>query len=335
MKVSEGTFYNWRQRYGKVNEHNGWLPRDHWLEDWEKKAILDFYLEHSLVGYRRLTYMMLDADIVAVSATSVYRVLKRGGLLDRHNSKASGKGKGFHQPSGPHRHWHVDIAYLNIGGTFYFLCSILDGYSRYIVHSEIREKMEEIDVETIVQRAREKFPGETPRIISDNGPQFIAKEFKQFVRICGMTHVRTSPYYPQSNGKLERYHRTIKGECIRPGTPLSLEDARRITEKYVREYNETRLHGALGYVTPQDKLQGKETEIFAERDRKLQLARERRAENRRRQNQADECYTQDAWAEDRATVRTDPSADPGPEAKSGGEPPPCFPFHDFVFGSMR
>ena len=137
----------------------------------------------SLVGYRRLTYMMLDADVVAVSAASVYRVLKKSGVLNRHNSKASGKGKGFHQPSGPHRPWHVDISYLNIAGTFYFLCTILDGYSRYIVHWEIRQKMEEIDVETIVQRAREKFPGEAPRIISDNGPQFIAKEFKQFIRL--------------------------------------------------------------------------------------------------------------------------------------------------------
>ena len=85
-------------------------------------------------------------------------------------------------------------------------------------------------MEAILQRAREKFPGETPRIITDNGPQFVAKDFKEYIRICGMTHVRTSPYYPQSNGKLERYHRTIKSECIRPGTPLSLDDARRIVE---------------------------------------------------------------------------------------------------------
>jgi len=87
---------------------------------------------------------------------------------------------------------------------------VLDGYSRYIVHWEIRKKMEEIDVETIIQRAREQFPGTCPRIISDNGPQFISMEFKQYVRICGMTHVRRSPYYPQSNGKIARYHRTIK-----------------------------------------------------------------------------------------------------------------------------
>ncbi len=70
--------------------------------------------------------------------------------------------------------------------------------------------MTESDVEIILQRAREKFPDAKPRIISDNGPQFIAKDFKEFIRISGMTHVNTSPYYPQSNGKLERYHRSIK-----------------------------------------------------------------------------------------------------------------------------
>ncbi|MGI6416014.1 MAG: transposase [Thermoguttaceae bacterium] len=133
--------------------------------------------------------------------------------------------------------------------------------------------MEEIDIEAIVQRAREKFPAENPRIITDNGPQFISKDFKQFIRICGMTHVRTSPYYPQSNGKLERYHRTIKSECIRPQTPLSLEDARRIVERFVARYNNERLHSALGYITPRDKLHGREMEIFAARDRKLEEAR--------------------------------------------------------------
>ena len=217
------------------------------------------------------------------------------------------------------------MSYINIRGTFYFLTTILDGYSRYIVHCEIREKMEEIDVEAIVQRAREKFPGETPRIISDNGPQFISKEFKQFIRMCGMTHVRTSPYYPQSNGKLERYHRTIKSECIRPGSPLCLDDARRIVTKYVEEYNQVRLHSALAYITPHDKLHGREKEIFAERDRKLEEARERRRHNRAQQAAADSCYTKDTWAEDRALLGSNPSAVPGPEAKLGGLAPPSFP----------
>ncbi|NQU24567.1 MAG: transposase, partial [Candidatus Nealsonbacteria bacterium] len=92
--------------------------------------------------------------------------------------------------------------------------------------------------------------------------------------------VRTSPYYPQSNGKLERYHRTIKGECIRPGTPLSLEDARRMVGKYVEHYNQVRLHSAIGYIAPADKLAGRALEIFAERDRKLDQARQSRKARR-------------------------------------------------------
>jgi len=274
--ITSSKYHDWRSRYGKVNEHNAWVPRDHWLEAWEKQAIVDFQRQYPLEGYRRLTFMMLDRDIVATSPSSVYRVLREAGLLRRWNRKVSCKGTGFVQPLHPHEHWHVDVSYINIGGTFYYLCSVLDGCSRYVVHWEIRESMTESDVEIILQRAREAFPDVYPRIISDNGPQFIAKDFKEFIRVCGMTHVRTSPYYPQSNGKLERWHRSIKGECIRPGTPLTVEDARRLVDGYVTHYNEVRLHSAIGYVTPKDKLEGREAEIFAQRDRKLAEARERR-----------------------------------------------------------
>jgi putative transposase len=280
LGIRESKFYDWRLRYGKVNEHNAWIPRDWWLEEWEKQAILKFHFDHPLNGYRRLTFMMLDASIVAASPSSVYRVLRKAGLMDRQNVKPSRKGTGFDQPLQPHDHWHIDISYLNIAGTFYYMCSILDGCSRYITHWEIREHMTDDDVTTILQRAREKFPEARPRIISDNGPQFIAKDFKEFIRICGMTHVRTSPYYPQSNGKLERYHRTIKGDCIRVRTPLSLEDARRMVQEYVEHYNQVRLHSAIGYVAPLDRLAGRQQAIFEERDRKLTEARERRQAKR-------------------------------------------------------
>jgi len=274
--VGVSKYHDWQSRYGKVNEHNALVPRDHWLEEWEEQAIVKFHDEYPLEGYRRLAFMMLDRDLVAASPSSVYRVLKEFGLLRKWNRKPSKKGTGFVQPHRPHDHWHVDVTYINICGTFYYLCSFLDGCSRSIVHWEIREAMKEIDVEQIFQRARENFPGVKPRIISDNGPQFIAKDFKAFIRLCGMTHVRTSPYYPQSNGKIERWHRSLKEDCIRPDTPLSLEDARRCVSRFVEHYNTVRLHSAIGYVTPKDKLEGREAEIFAERDRKLEAARERR-----------------------------------------------------------
>jgi putative transposase len=283
--IGRSKYHDWIQRFGKVNEHNAWVPRDHWLTPDEIARITTFARGNPLEGYRRLTFMMLDADVVACSPSSVYRVLKKAGLLAGATPNVSKKGTGFVQPKKPHQEWHVDISYLNIAGTFYFLCSILDGYSRFIVHWEIREKMEEIDVQTIMQRAREKFPGEHPRIISDNGPQFIARDFKEFIRIAGMTHVRTSPYYPQSNGKIERFHKTIKGECIRVLVPLSLDDARRIVSDYVEHYNRLRLHSAIGYVTPHDKLLGHDAAIHAERDRKLAEARERRKAMRQSRQQ--------------------------------------------------
>jgi len=279
--ISRSKFYNWQGRYGKVNEHNAWIPRDFWLTDFERQAIINYYHDNPLEGYRRLCYMMMDADIVAVSPSSVYRVLTNAGLLNRWNRKESKKGTGFKQPLKAHEHWHIDISYINICGTFYYLCSILDGFSRYIVHWEIREAMKESDVEIILQRAREKFPNAKPRIISDNGPQFIAKDFKEFIRISGMTHVKTSPYYPQSNGKLERYHRTIKGACIRVNTPLSLSDAQRLVTDFVNHYNNRRLHSAIGYITPKDKLQGRAETILAQRDAKLAAAREARKDQRK------------------------------------------------------
>ena len=101
-----------------------------------------------------------------------------------------------------------------------------------------------------------------------------------------MTHIRTAPYYPQSNGKLERWNKSIKSECIRPGVPLSVDDAERLIAQYVTMYNEQRLHSALGYITPLARLQGRQAEIHAARDRKLEQARQKReqAARSRREN---------------------------------------------------
>ena len=279
--ISHSKFYDWQKRYGKINEHNHWIPRDFWLHAWEKQAIVNYFLDHPGQGYRRLTYMMLDADIVAVSPSSAYRVLRQAGLLKRgKESHTSSKGTGFQQPLEPHEHWHVDISYINVAGTFYYLCTVLDGYSRFVVRWEIRESMTEADVQIVLQRAKEAFPDVHPRVISDNGPAFIAKDFKEFIRLSGMTHVRTSPYYPQSNGKVERWHQSLKRECIRPKTPLTLEEARRIVAGYVHQYNTERLHSAIGYITPLDKLHGRAEQIFAARDAKLADARQARRRSR-------------------------------------------------------
>ncbi len=110
LGLPSSRFHQWQQRYGKVNAHNGHLPRDWWLEAWEKEAILTYHDGHPLEGYRRLTFMMLDDDVVAVSPSSVYRVLKQAGRLDRKWQLPSKKGTGFVQPLHAHDHWHIDIS---------------------------------------------------------------------------------------------------------------------------------------------------------------------------------------------------------------------------------
>jgi transposase InsO family protein len=272
LGLSESKYYKWKKRYGHPNQHNAPIPREHWLDKWEKQVIISYYIEHPLEGYRRLTFMMLDENVVAVSPSSVYRVLKKEGLLKRKRGDSK-KGSGFKQPLDPHEHWHIDVSYINICGTFYYLCSVLDGCSRYSVHWNIEESMTEAQIEIILQKAKEIFPKARPRIISDNGPQFIAKDFKEFIKISGMTHVRTSPFYPQSNGKIERWHQSLKKECIRPKTPLSLKHAKCIVTEYIEYYNNSRLHSAIGYIAPVDRLEGRQELIFQQRKQKLERAK--------------------------------------------------------------
>ncbi len=273
LGLAAAQFYRWVPSYGAVRTPAGPVPRDHWLVPAEREAILAFHDRHPLEGYRRLAFMLLDADVVAVSPATVYRVLKAAGRLDRWARPPSKKGTGFVQPLAPHEHWHTDVTYVNLGGSFQFLGGVLDGCSRYVLHWELREQMTEADVEIVLQRAHEQYPAARPRVISDNGPQFVARDFHEFLRQRGMTHVRTSPYYPQSNGKYERWNATLKGTAIRPKAPGSPEAARQVIAEFVEYYNHHRLHSALGYVTPADLLAGRAAAIWTERDRKLEAAR--------------------------------------------------------------
>ena len=194
LGIARAKFARWTTAYGAVPTPRGRVPRDHWRTQAERDGIVQFHARYPLEGDRRLTYMLLDAGDVAVSPSSVYRVLQGAGRLDRWTRTPSKKGTGFDQPTHAHAHGHLDFTYVNIAGTFYYLCAIRDGWSRDLVHWELRESMTTRDVTTIVQRAHERFPDARPRIISDNGPQCIARDCREFIRLAGMTHVRTAPY---------------------------------------------------------------------------------------------------------------------------------------------
>jgi transposase InsO family protein len=275
--ITRSKYYSWLSRNGQPNRHNGQVPRYFWILPHEREAILDYCRDKLEEGYRRLSYMMLDEDVAAVSPATTYRVLRDAGWLTRWSGpKTVSAGRGFQQPVRVHEHWHMDICYVNFQGTFLFLITVMDGYSRMILHHELRLSMKEYDVQITLQRAVEKYPEARPRLISDNGKQFLAKEFKEFLRFCGLRHVKTSLHYPQSNGKMERFYGTIKSEAIRRQSYLSIEDARNQIAAYINYYNEKRLHSSIYYLRPKEVFEGKMVILLKERQRKLDQAQEKR-----------------------------------------------------------
>lgn len=278
--ISRGKFYEWRRRYGIPNNHNGNIPRFYWLMEEEKKAIIEYARRNEdKEGYRRLCYNMIDKDVAYASPSTVYRILKEKGLLNGYISKKeSKKGEGYKQPEKPHKEWHTDITYVNVLGSFMFLVVVIDGYSRFVIKHELRKNMKDKDVCCVLQKAHERFPKEKPRIISDRGGQFISRELKNYLRYIGLKQTYISVGYPQSNGKIERFFKTAKEECIRRNSFLSIDDARRIIDRYIDQYNYERLHSAINYVTPYDMLTGRKKLILEERREKLENARRIRKE---------------------------------------------------------
>ena len=280
LGLPRATFFRWAKTDGKQEAPRASVPKSHYLLEWEKERIIEYKKAHPEVGYRRLAFMMLDEDVVAAAPSTVYRVLREAGLTTRWTQGGAPAKRGFVQPTRPHEQWHTDIAYLNIMGTNYFFIGVLDGYSRAIIHHEIRTDMTTLDVQVVLERALEKLEAdaERPRIITDNGSQYVGREFNLFLREQDVSHSRARPHHPQSNGKIERFHKSLKAECVRRTAMGSLEEARRLIANYVEEYNTRRLHAALNYLTPADYLKGEEhvARRLEERKRKLQQAREAR-----------------------------------------------------------
>ena len=155
---------------------------------------------------------MVDADIAYVSPGTVYNVLKRGGLMKKWAEGAEEKKKGFEQPEAVHEQWHTDYSYIRVCGVFYYFISVMDGYSRKILSWMLCHTMEGLWAEIAVAQTMELYPA--PRLITDNGSQFISKDFQELTRLLEIEHTFTSPSHPQSNGKLERFHRTLKKASI-------------------------------------------------------------------------------------------------------------------------
>jgi transposase InsO family protein len=232
----------------------------------EQAAVQAYALAHPKDGYRRLTWQMIDADVAYLSESSVYRILREADLLARWK-RSTHAGQAPAKPTRPHERWHTDLMYLRIADSWYFLVTVLDAYSRYVVHWELLTTMAASDVRLVLQQALE-VTGATPRLVTDNGAQFTAGEFKDLVRRFALDHIRIRTYHPESNGLVERFHRSTR-EALGDQTIANLATARTIIGAWVKHYNEERLHAGLGYLTPATYYRGDPTARQAERQQKL------------------------------------------------------------------
>jgi transposase InsO family protein len=280
LAISRATFYRWkgRAREGQLEDRRhdpqgqrGPLPE-------EEAAVVDYAKAHPRDGYRRLCWQMVDEDVAYLSPSAVYRLLDRHDLLYRWKRSASSSGSKPKEASHPDEVWHTDLMYLWVAGRWYFLVSVLDSYSRYIVAWELALSLAAAEVVNVVHEALEARPGVKPRLVRDNGSQFVAKEWRQLVAHFELVDIATKVRHPESNGRIERYHRSVREEGLTDREPGNVNQARDVIAEWVDYYNNKRLHGALNYLRPVDYYRGDPEVLLAERRRKLAEAAERRRE---------------------------------------------------------
>jgi transposase InsO family protein len=241
---------------------------------WEVSAVADYALDRPDAGYRRLTWEMVDRDIAHLSESAVYRILSEEDLLYRW-ARPSSSGNKPPPATEPNQRWHTDIMHIRIGDVWYFLVSFLDAYSRFIVHWELLPTMKKEDVSLALLAALEKHPGATPEIVSDHGCQYTSKEFRKLVARFELNHILCRIAHPQSNGTIERYHRSTR-EAMAVTPPRNLSRARELIGEWVKEYNENRLHAGLKYIEPAEYFRGNPADRIASRRSKLDAARQNR-----------------------------------------------------------
>ena len=271
--ISQRTWREWMQRRGVETKHNNNIPKHYYLTPEEEMAIVGYIIVNPLKGYRMLCYEMIDKNIAFVGCTSVYNVIKRHNLGKKWVEAQEVKNKGFDQPEGIHEQWHIDFSYIKINGAFYYFIGILDGYSRRMLNWRLCINMEGINAEILVAETKELYPeAKDVRLISDNGSQFISKDFKELLELLEFKQTFTSANHPQSNGKLERFHKTLKTEHVRRSAYLNYQDACTRMAQWIVYYNSERLHSAIWYLTPDDVFSDRTAVRLAERRNKLHNA---------------------------------------------------------------
>jgi putative transposase len=250
----------------------------------EKQAVLEYARRHPELRHRELAWRMVDEDVVCLSASTVYRILKEAKLVCPWQRRTKRRRHEEEKATRPDQIWATDLMYVLVGEQTYFFVSFMDEYSRYVVHHELLLGMDGVTVSWAAQRAIDTLPKGAdgmplarPTIRSDNGSGYVSKEFKMVLQENGLNHQRIKPHCPEENGIVERSNRTIR-EHLDGEELTNLVQAQEVFVRIIRRYNEERLHSALGYLRPADYYRGDPQSQHEARRLKLAQARHRRRE---------------------------------------------------------
>jgi putative transposase len=273
--LPKSTYYRWlrRQGEGRLQDKKGGssIPWNKLSPDEETKILVESRASPELSA-RQLALKLVDSNGWYVSESTVFRILKREGLIKPAEITGFKAGKEYHRKTKrPNELWATDCAHLKVmDWGWYYLVTVMDDYSRFILAWELKSDMAAVSLIDVVQKAVD-YTGmddvlveDRTALLSDNGAGYLSRQFGDYLRLVGVRHVVASPYHPQTNGKIERYHRSIKGQLsLMPyDMPDELEEA---IGAFVEYYNYQRYHEGLGDVTPYDVYTGKYLEIIQRR----------------------------------------------------------------------
>jgi len=289
LGIHKSTFYIWYRLYHdhgidglqprKINNRQRWnsIPQS------EKNLVIEIALEYPSLSPRELSCKLSDAKGLFISESSVYRILKAKGLITSPAHILLAAADEFsHKPVFVHEMWQTDFTYFKIfGWGWYYLSTVMDDYSRYIIHWELCKTMNAEDVKRTLDRTITKArlgKYQRPRLLSDNGSCYIADELKQYLQTQKIKQVHGRPHHPQTQGKIERYHRSMKN-VVKLDNYYYPEELEEALAAFVHYYNHERYHESLDNVTPADVYHGRKEEILKYRERIKKTTMKRRRKN--------------------------------------------------------
>jgi putative transposase len=251
----------------------------------ERQAVLNYATQHPELRHREMAWRMVDEDVVCLSPSTVYRILKEAKLVCPWRRRSKRRRQEAEKAQRPNERWATDLMYLQVNGRRYFYIGFIDEYSRYLVHQELLRSMDGPTVSlaaatalATLPKGDDGLPIDRPEMRTDNGSGYVSWEFRQVLQEHGLTQQRIRPHCPEENGLMERNNRTVREALEEEPEPEDVLEAERMLARIQKRYNEVRLHSALGYLRPVDYYYGDSAVLHEARRQKLRQARHRRKE---------------------------------------------------------